>query len=91
MSVIGKVIFILGLGTFCTGMVMFYIAAFRRSLLWGVGCLLFAPASLFFLFIGWQEAKRPWFIWLGGGALMLVGLYLQGFTVNELISALMKG
>ena len=49
------------------------IAAFKTSILWGLGCLLIAPASLIFLVLHWDEAKNPFFLQLVGFALAFIG------------------
>lgn len=54
------------------GAIGFLIAAFRESILWGLGCLLVSPVSIAFLFIHWNEAKIPFFLQLVGVALIYV-------------------
>ena len=49
------------------------IAAFKTSILWGIGCLLLAPVSLIFLILHWDVAKNPFFLQLVGLALAFVG------------------
>lgn len=66
------VIFIGGIGTL--------IAAFKTSVLWGIGCLLFAPASLLFLILHWQRAKNPFFLQLIGLGIMFLGASAGGLT-----------
>ena len=55
------------------GAIGFLIAAFRNSILWGLGCLLFSPISIVFLILYWQEAKNPFFLQLIGLGLVFLG------------------
>lgn len=63
----------LGLAVFFIGGIGTLIAAFKTGILWGLGCLLFAPVSLFFLILHWNVAKHPFFLQLVGVALIFVG------------------
>ena len=68
-----EVLFYIGIGIFIIGGIGTLIAAFKESLLWGLGCLLFTPISLVFLVLHWQEAKNPFFLQLAGLAVVLLG------------------
>ena len=73
LAYIGRfVIFIGGIGTL--------IAAFKTSILWGIGCLLFAPVSLLFLIMHWQNAKNPFFLQLIGLGIVFLGASANGLT-----------
>lgn len=52
------------------------IAAFREHILWGLGCLLFPFVSLFFLFLHWRAAAKPFLLSVVGVILALSGVYL---------------
>ena len=54
------------------GRIGFLIAAFRESILWGLGCILLSPVSLVFLFLHWPEAKNPFFLQLVGLGLVFL-------------------
>jgi uncharacterized membrane protein len=54
------------------GAIGFLIAAFRESILWGLGCLLISPVSIAFLFMHWSEAKNPFSLQLAGIGLVLL-------------------
>jgi hypothetical protein len=60
------------------GSILFLIAAFRESILWGLACLFISPVSLFFLIVHWSKAKNAFFIQLAGLGLMVLGYYLGG-------------
>lgn len=62
-----------GLGIFIIGGVGTLIAAFKTSILWGIGCLLIAPISLLFLIMHWDNAKNPFFLQLIGFGIMFFG------------------
>jgi hypothetical protein len=72
------ILFIIGLIVFVIGGIGFLIAAFRTSLLWGLGCLFISPLQIIYLFIHWDSAKQPFSIQLIGGFTMLVSAYFQG-------------
>ncbi len=48
------------------GGIGFLIAAFRESILWGLGCFFIFPVSLVFLILHWQVAKNPFLLQLVG-------------------------
>lgn len=63
----------LGIAIIIIGGIGFLIAAFKNSLLWGLGCLLFYPISIVFLILYWQEAKNSFFLQLIGVAFVFAG------------------
>ena len=63
----------LGFAIIIIGAIGFLIAAFRNSILWGLGCLLFSPISIVFLILYWQEAKNPFFLQLIGLGVVFLG------------------
>lgn len=63
----------LGFAIIIIGAIGFLIAAFRNSILWGLGCLLFSPISIVFLILYWPEAKNPFFLQLIGLGLVFLG------------------
>lgn len=66
----------LGIAVFFIGGIGTLIAAFKTSVLWGIGCLLFAPISLIFLILHWNVAKNPFFLQIVGIVIMFVGAEL---------------
>ena len=70
LAYLGVILFIIGgIGTL--------IAAFKTSILWGLGCLFIAPVSLVFLVLHWDVAKNPFFLQLAGVALLFLGWSFQ--------------
>lgn len=69
----------IGLAIVIIGSIGFLIAAFKQSILWGLGCLLFAPISFIFLFMHWPEAKNPFLLQLVG----ILVLFLAALTQAE--------
>ena len=63
----------LGIALLIVGGLGTLIAAFKTSILWGLGCLFIAPVSLLFLIFHWDVAKNPFFLQLFGFALAFVG------------------
>ena len=39
----------LGLGIFIIGGILFFIEAFKTTLLWGLGCIFLTPVTIFYL------------------------------------------
>jgi hypothetical protein len=78
-SILASLLVILGLGALLLGGITFLIAAFRTSILWGLGVLFIGPLSLVYLFFHWNEAKKPFFIQLWGiGFILVAQLATQG-------------
>lgn len=71
----------LGLVVVIVGAIGFYIAAFKESVLWGLGCLIFAPISIVFLIMHWGNAKNPFFLQLVGLAITFVGALGAGVSL----------
>ena len=69
----GTLLTYFGLAVFVIGGIGTLIAAFKTSILWGLGCLLVAPVSLIFLILHWDMAKNPFFLQLAGFALIFIG------------------
>jgi len=67
-----------GLIIFIIGGIGFLIATFKTSPLWGVGCIFIYPIQIIYLFAHWDSARKPFFIQLLGGFVMLFSAYLQG-------------
>ena len=66
---------VIGLIIFIIGGIGLLIAAFRISILWGVGCIIVAPAVLVFTVLHWTEAKNPFLLQLLGFAVILISAY----------------
>ena len=65
-----------GIGIIVIGGLGFLIAAFKESILWGIGCILLSPVSIVFLVLHWEEAKNPFLLQLVGIGLLLVSTVL---------------
>lgn len=75
----------LGLAIIFLGALGFLIAAFKNSILWGIGCLLFYPISIVFLILYWQDAKNPFFLQLIGIFIVFLGAMFLSPTELEMI------
>ena len=73
MEIAGTGLFLVGIMVAIVGWIMIVIAAFRVSAGWGVGSLLIPLIALIFVITHWQDARRPFFIQLGGTALFVIG------------------
>ncbi len=70
---LGVLLLVLSAIVSLVGSVMFAVAAFRVSVVWGL-LVLFVPfAGLFFLVKYWAQAKRGFLVGLAGSAVALVG------------------
>ncbi len=67
------VLLYIGLIIFIIGGIGLLIAAFRTSIMWGIGLILIAPAAIFYTVLHWKEAKNPFLLQLFGLAVLLVG------------------
>lgn len=73
MDGIGALFVLFGFVLLCIGSIWFIVTAFQESILWGLGVLFFHPVSLIFLILGWERAKRPFFLELLGLGILLFG------------------
>ena len=64
-----------GLLLLLVGFVLFLVAAFRESILWGLGIIFLPLVWLVFLVLEWPAAKRPFFLQLYGAILVLIGVF----------------
>jgi hypothetical protein len=74
MTTLGVIAMWVGLVLMLVGGVLFIIAAFRESILWGLGVLLLPIVSLVFLILNWSRAKGSFFLQLYGFAFILLGV-----------------
>jgi len=68
---VSNIAILLGLIILLIGSISYLVAAFRAGILWGLGCLFLPPVSLIFLFVHWQDAKKPFLTQLLGWGLIL--------------------
>jgi hypothetical protein len=66
----------LGLIVAFIGMIMFLVAAFKESPVWGIACLLCGPASLLFIVLHLKESLPAVFVSLIGYGLIFTGFIL---------------
>ena len=61
------------------GALLLLVAAFRAGILWGIGCLLL-PVIVPWLFVAthWEQARRPFFLLLGGLVVGVLGAIATG-------------
>ena len=75
------ILIFIGYGLVILGSIGLLIAAFRESVLWGLGCLLISPVSLIFLIAHWNEAKNPFLLQLVGVGIIFLATFM-GAEVN---------
>lgn len=71
-------LFILGIAACVVGGLWLLITAFQESVGWGVACLLLPIVSLIFVFLHWEDAKKPFLIGLAGNLLLIAGHAMKG-------------
>jgi len=81
METLGAVTVWAGLLLMLVGGLFFIIAAFRESLLWGLGVVFLPFVSLIFLILAWPRAKGPFFIQLYGLLAILIGIFALSATL----------
>ena len=60
----------------CIGGIMLLVKAFQTSPIWGLGSLFVPPVAIIFVFMHWQEAKKPFLINVAGAAVVIVGIIM---------------
>ena len=76
MQGLSTILFAVGSVIAFIGGILFLIAAFRESIIWGLLCLCFSPVSLVFLILHWQQAKKPFFVELVGFGLCMLAMLI---------------
>jgi hypothetical protein len=78
MDVIGTIILIIGIIIMIVGGIMLLIVAFKENIWWGLGSIFVPFVALIFVIMHWQKSKKPFFIWLGGLVVYIIGMVLGG-------------
>lgn len=68
----------IGIGIIVVGSIGILIAAFKQSMLWGLGCFFFAPLTLVFVVRHWYVAKNPFLLQLAGVAIAIASVAVGG-------------
>jgi hypothetical protein len=55
------------------GAVRILISAFRKSIVWGLGCLFVPFCKLIYIIVDWEEAKSGFFLYLKGVGVIILG------------------
>lgn len=73
-----EIVLYVGLGIFIVGGIGLLIAAFRTSLLWGLGVLFITPVAIIYLVVHWQDAKGPFKLQVFGLVIVAAFAYMNG-------------
>jgi len=65
---------IIGVALMLIGGLWILFNAFKESILWGLGCIIFNLLSLVFVATHWQDNKKPFFIQIGGLAFVILAI-----------------
>ncbi len=80
MQVLGTILLVIGFIASTVGGIWFLVVAFRKSILWGLGCLLVPFVALVFLIKYWNESAKPFLVSLAGTGLTIIGGVLSGMS-----------
>lgn len=72
------VLALIGFAFLLVGGIGLLIAAFRVSILWGIGCLILPIIQLVFLVAHWHEAKKPFLLQLAGLVIIFIAIVVYG-------------
>lgn len=70
------IILFTGLFMALLGSVRLLISAFRKSIVWGLGCLLVPFCGLVYIVVDWENAKSGFFLYLKGIGVLLASTVL---------------
>ena len=73
MQTLGMILMIAGYVIAGVGGIWLLVVAFRTSIGWGLGCLLFNPVAIVFVIMHWSDAGKPFLVEIGGVVLIVVG------------------
>jgi hypothetical protein len=59
------------------GTIWMLFVAFQESILWGIGCLLIPLVVIVFTIQYWNEAKKPFQVWLAGWILAIISYHMS--------------
>lgn len=68
----------IGIALIVIGGIGFLIAAFKESILWGLGCIIFPVIQLVFLVMHWREAKNPFLLQVVGIVAVIIAASFIG-------------
>ena len=74
----GMVLIVLGYIVMAVGGIWILVLAFQDSVLWGILCLCVPLASLVFVATHFEDTKKPFFIWLAGLPIYILGAVMSG-------------
>ena len=78
MQTLSLVIVIIGGLVAVVGGILFLVAAFQESILWGLGVVFVPFVALIFLIMHSDRALAPFLVQLGGAGLVVVGALIGG-------------
>ena len=82
--ILGTVVMFLGYVVLVGSGIWLIVVGFKKSVLEGLLMLIFSPYQLVFVFNHWQESKRPFLVQLAGVALVIIGLFIVGWSRGRL-------
>jgi hypothetical protein len=73
---------IVGVLTIFLGYILFLVAAFGESFLWGILCFFFWPVHLLFLVTHWYNVRSAFILQLAGTAMVFLGVVMAPASVR---------
>ncbi|MBM4149658.1 MAG: hypothetical protein FJ224_11560 [Lentisphaerae bacterium] len=86
MPIVAVVLYIVGFITMAVGGIMLIVAAFKKSVGWGLAVLFLSPLAAFvFVAMNWQEARKAFMIQTAGFLAALIPFFLLIFSLRNAV------
>jgi len=73
---ISRLILFVGLAICFVSYIWVLVIAFKKDILWGIGCLFISVLTLVFLILNWDTCKKAFLTFMVGLFIFLVGMLL---------------
>ena len=83
METIGMVLLFVGFAVMAVGGLWLLVVAFQQSVGWGLACMFIPFVVIVFLVKFWDDAKKPFFIYLAGLVPYIIGIALAGGSAPQ--------
>jgi hypothetical protein len=80
---VGVFLLFLGFAVNTLAGLVIIVKAFKVSVGWGLAVMFIPFAGLFFIIKNWEDTKTPFLVGIGGGVLMLIGIFTTAMTTPD--------